>query len=207
MKGTKMATDLNLIANDKALLKRFTKETVNLIQKVDIRKHEAACMTFFHAAQYGECHNLNILFNGLAVNDKTALKAWIAKHSEYADDNGKPKHWIMFDGKKDEAGNIPGWRIVKGTEAKRKDVIILDELLNGERFFDKDVRPPKNWDLNAILDTLIKAADTAENKSDKNNVSIPLNIMALVQSLKVEAANAKTLPANGNADKVISNVA
>lgn len=200
-------SDLLNIANNSKLLKRYTNETVAMLQRMDVRKHNNACMTLFHTAQFGECFSLNLFFNGLKVNDQTALKAWIVKHTQFTNEEGKQVNWLSFTNKKDDAGNVIGFRVVKGTEKHRKDVYVLDELLALEPFFETDVSKQKVWDLNALLETLIKAAETVEKKSEKESITLPLNIKAMVAELRVSAAQAIVPAANGNDEKSVSNVA
>lgn len=200
-------TDLLNIANNGKLLSRFTKETVALIAKVNTRKHQNACMVLLHSAEYGECSHMNLFYQALNVNDANAFRQWVALWSTYLSEDDTDKHFITFTNKKDDKGNTIGFRVAKGTEKQRKGLLVLDELLAADPFYTKDVGASKNWDLNALLETLIKAAETVEKKSEKENIDVPLNIRAMVAELKVSAAKAIVPAANANVEKVVSNVA
>lgn len=170
-------------ATDKKLLKRFTTDTINMLARVDQRKHNTAVMTVFHAAQFGECYNLNRFFSALKVNDQTALKAWIVANFSYEAD-GNVKHWLMYTNKKNKANQVIGWYVVKETEAVRKDVYNFDDLLALEPFYNTDVSKPKIWDLNALLDMVVKAHDTITKKADKEGIALPVDFLSALEDAK-----------------------
>lgn len=164
-------------------LKRYVTDTVAMLAKIDVRKHNTAVMTVFHSAQFGECYNLNAFFNALKVNDQTALKAWIVKNfSGVVDD--KPVHWLMYTNKKNANGETIGWHVLKNTSDVRVDRYDFDQLLELEPFYDTDVSKTKVWDVNALLDVLIKAADTIEKKSEKENITLPPAVTEAIKEAK-----------------------
>lgn len=170
-------------ATDKKLLKRFTTDTIAMLTRVDLRKHQTAVMTVFHAAQFGECYNLNRFFQALKVNDQTALKAWIvANFSSEVD--GEIKHWLMYTNEKNKAGEVIGFYVVKETTGMRKDVYDFDTLLELDPFYNKDVSTPKVWDLNALLDMVVKAHDTITKKADKEGITLPVDFLSALEDAK-----------------------
>jgi len=165
------------------LLKRFTTETIAMLTRVDLRKHQTAVMTVYHAAQFGECYNLNRFFQALKVNDQTALKAWIVANFSYTV-NGDIKHWLMFTNKKNKANETIGFYVVKETESERRNVYDFDVLLELDPFYNKDVSTPKVWDLNALLDMVVKAHDTITKKADKEGIALPVDFLSALEDAK-----------------------
>lgn len=170
-------------ATDKKLLKRFTTDTIAMLKRIDLRKHQTAVMTVFHAAQFGECYNLNRFFQALKVNDQTALKAWIVANFSREFD-GEIKHWLMFTNKKNKAGEVIGWHVVKETTDMRVDKYVFDDLLALEPFYNTDVSKPKVWDLNALLDMVVKAHDTITKKADKEGITLPVDFLSALEDAK-----------------------
>lgn len=167
-------------------LKRFVSDTVGMLKKLDTRKHQTAVMTVYHAAQFGEASQLNVFFNALKVNDQSALKAWIVSHFSYEveNDNTGPRYWLMYTNKKNAAGEVIGWHVLKNTSDHRVDQYNFDELMELEPFYNTDVSKPKVWDVNALLDVLIKAADTIEKKSEKENITLPSDVLNAIAEAK-----------------------
>jgi hypothetical protein len=175
-------------ARNGKLLKRFTAATVLALTKMDVRKHQNAVMSVFHAAEYGECSSLNTFFNALKVNDQTALKAWIVKHFSYEVEGGTvPFQWIDFTTKKNGVGEVIGFHVIKGREDKRKDVYSFDELMALEPFYAIDLSKPKTWDLNALLDIVIKAGTQIKAKSEKGNITLPAGFAAALEDAVKQA--------------------
>lgn len=170
-------------ARNGKLLKRFTAATVLALTKMDVRKHQNAVMSVFHAAEYGECSSLNTFFNALKVNDQTALKAWIVKHFGYAEGE-EVAHWINFTTKKNGSGEVIGFHVIKGREDKRKGVYDFDTLMSLEPFYAIDLSKPKVYDLNALLDMIVKVAETVSKKADKENVAIPAGVASALEEAK-----------------------
>lgn len=177
-----MNTLIDTARNGK-LLKRFTAATVLALTKMDVRKHQNAVMSVFHAAEYGECSSLNTFFNALKVNDQTALKAWIVKHFGYAEGE-ETAHWINFTTKKNGNGEAIGFHVIKGREDKRKDVYNFEELMALEPFYAIDLSKPKVYDLNALLDMIVKVAETVGKKAEKENVTIPAGVASALEEAK-----------------------
>ena len=165
------------------LLKRFTTETIAMLTRVDLRKHQTAVMTVFHAAQFGECYNLNRFFQALKVNDQTALKAWIVANFS-GEVDGEIKHWLMHTNKKNAEGNVIGWYVVKNTSDMRVNRYDFDQLLELDPFYNKDVSTPKVWDLNALLDMVVKAHDTITKKADKEGIALPVDFLSALNDAK-----------------------
>ena len=173
------------IGHDGKSAMAFASSTVKAYAKVAIQLHQAACITFFRAAEYGDCDSLNLFFAGLRVNDQTALRVWIGQHATYLDlsDNGV-KPWIKW-------GKEKGFTIVKGTEAHRKGMFTVDEQVEGKTmliglkpFYDKNVKDKDALTLEDILNMLAKAAKSAEKKSKDDNVPLPADVLQLVTSIK-----------------------
>lgn len=178
-----MTNTLINTATDSKLLKRFTTDTIAMLGKLDQRKHQTAVLTVFHAAQFGECFNLNRFFEALKVNDQSALKAWVVLNFS-GEVDGEVKHWLMYSNKKNKAGEIVGWHVLKGTEDVRKDRYDFDALLGLEPFYNVDVSKPKNWDLNALLDMAIKLHDTVTKKAEKEGIALPLDFISALDDAK-----------------------
>lgn len=173
-------------ARNGKLLKRFTAATVLALTKMDVRKHQNAVMSVFHAAEYGECSSLNTFFNALKVNDQTALKAWIVANFGYAEGE-ETAHWINFTTKKDGNGNVIGFHVIKGREDKRKGVYDFDTLMALEPFYSIDLSKPKTWDLNALLDIVIKAGTQIKTKSEKENITLPAGFASALEDAVKQA--------------------
>jgi len=181
------ATLIDTARNGK-LLKRFTAATVAALTKMDVRKHQNAVMSVFHAAEYGECSSLNTFFAALKVNDQTALKGWIVKHFGYAEGaEGDTAHWINFTTKKNGNGEVIGFHVIKGREDKRKGVYDFDTLMSLEPFYTIDLSQPKVYDLNALLDIVIKAGTQIKAKSEKNNIKLPAAVASSLEDAVKQA--------------------
>jgi len=163
----------------------FASSTVKAYAKLAIQLHQAACLTFYRAAQYGDCDSLNLFYAGLRVNDATALRVWIGTHSSFVDlENSSVRNWIKWTKEK-------GFAIVKGTEAYRKDMFTIDEeeagktmLLALKPFYDKDVKEKDALTLEDILNMLAMAAKNAEKKAEKDGVSLNADVSNLITSIK-----------------------
>jgi hypothetical protein len=162
----------------------FASSTVRAYSKLAIQLHQAACLTFFRAAQYGDCDSLNLFYSGLRVNDQTALRVWVGQNCTYVDlDNGDVRPWLKF--KKDK-----GFVIVNGAEAHRKDMFTIDEEVEGKTmllglkpFYDKDVKTASAVTLEELIKMLAKAAKTVTKKSKEENVPLPNDVVNLVKSI------------------------
>ena len=173
------------IGHDGKSAMAFASTTIKAYTKLAIQLHQAACITFFRAAQYGDCDSLNLFYAGMRVNDQTALRVWIGQHSSFMDlDNSTVRNWIKWSKEK-------GFTIVKGTEAYRKDMFTIDEqeagktmLLALKPFYDKDVKDKDALTLEDILKMLAKAADSAEKKSKNEGVALSADVNNLITSIK-----------------------
>jgi hypothetical protein len=163
----------------------FASSTVKAYAKVAIQLHQAACLTFYRAAQYGDCDSLNLFFAGLRVNDATALRVWIGTHSTFVDlENNDVRPWIKWNKEK-------GFAIIKGTEAHRKDMFTIDVeeagktmLLALKPFYDKNVKDKDALTLEDILNMLAAAAKNATKKADADGVVLSADVLNLVTSIK-----------------------
>jgi len=208
------ATLIDTARNGK-LLKRFTAATVLALTKMDVRKHQNAVMAVFHAAEYGECSSLNTFFNALKINDQTALKKWIVTNFAY--ENGEEgasdlAHWINFTTKKDGNGNVIGFHVIKGREDKRKGVYDFDLLMALEPFYTVNVAEPKVYDLNALLDMIVKAGEQVKNKAKKNEITLPAGFAAALEDVVKQAVlhhidEAAEAVANENKETTVSDPA
>lgn len=200
------ATLIDTARNGK-LLKRFTAATVLALTKMDVRKHQNAVMSVFHAAEYGECSSLNTFFNALKVNDQTALKKWIVTNFGYAEGDDTA-HWINFTTKKDGNGNTIGFHVIKGREDKRKGVYDFDALMALEPFYTVNVAEPKVYDLNALLDMIVKAGEQVKNKAKKSEITLPAGFASALEDVVKQAVlhhidEAAETVANENKDEPV----
>lgn len=168
------------IATEAKALKRFTADTVKMLGKLDMRKHQNAVMAVYHAAQFGECYALNVFNEALKVNDQTALKAWIVENFS----NTEGEVWLSFTTKKAADGKTIGYRVLKETQDVRKDRYDFDQLLTLEPFYNTDVSKPKVYDLNALLDMIVKAADNVTKKANKEKIALPLAFVSAMDEAK-----------------------
>lgn len=172
-------------ALDGKLSLKFIASTITAYNKVAVQLHQAACLAFYRAAQFGDPDSLNAFYNGLRVNDQTALRVWIGKHATYVDlDNGEVRPWIKWS--KDK-----GFAMIKGRQEHRQDVFTLDSeedgkqmLLALEPFFQKNVKDKDAIDLVALISMLKKTAERVEKKSKDENIPLPADILSLITSTK-----------------------
>lgn len=167
------------------LLKAFTTHTIAAMTKLDARKHQNVVMAVFHAAEYGECSAINRLFDAFKVNDQSAFKKWIRNNFTNPDDS--EEDWIGYSSKKGKAGNVIGFHVIEGREKKRKGVYDFDALMALEPFYTINLTEPKVWDLNALLEVVIKAADTVTKKSDKEGIALPAGFIEALNDAKKQA--------------------
>lgn len=170
------------------LLKSFTNATIRAMAKLDNRKHQNAVMVVYHAAQFGECFALNALYNAFKVNDQSAFKRWIVDNFSYTEEGSEtPLFWLDHTSKKGPDGKPIGWRVIKGREAHRKDVYDFDKLMSLAPFYAIDLSKPKNWDLNALLEVIIKASDTVTKKANKEGIKLPAGFATALEEAKKQA--------------------
>lgn len=174
--------------NGKAVM-AFASATVKAYTKLAIQLHQAACLTFYQAAQYGNCDALNVFYAGLRVNDQTALRVWFGSHTSYVNlANQEVKNWIKFSAK-------DGFSIVKGVEEYRKDLFTVDEQVEGktmllglEPFYNRNVKEAKAFTLEELLGLLSNAAKNASKKAESEGVVIPSNIATLIKNIDRETS-------------------
>lgn len=182
----KMANEITISArgNDRKLSLAFIRSTNKAYAKMSTMLHQAACLAFFRAAQYGDVDSLNEMYRGMRVNDQSALRVWVAEHASFVDlENGEVRHWIKFS--KD------AFAIVKGREEHRKDMFTLENeegekqpLLSLKPFYDKDVKSKDALTLDVLIKTLAKSAKSVKDKSEKENIKLPADILSLVKSIE-----------------------
>lgn len=162
--------------------------------KLSVQLHQAACLAFYRAAQYGDPDALNAFYGALRVNDQTALRVWVGQHSTYMDlENQEVRPWLKWS--KDK-----GFALVKGKEEYRKDMFTIDSeetgktmLLMLKPFYDKNVKDKDALTIEALITMLAKAAKNVKDKSTKENLKLPADVLNLVQS--IENCTAKELEA------------
>lgn len=176
---------LTEIANNGAHIAKLVAGTIASYTKVAKALHETACATFFHVAQGNDPKPLNDFYNGLRVNDKTALRVWFGEHASYTDiENGQTRMWLRFTEK-------DGFSLVKGCEAYRKDLFALGDatdmqtdLLALKPFYEKNVKTPSAITLEDLIRILGKAAESVTEKAKKENINLPADVLSLTTSIK-----------------------
>lgn len=167
----------------------FAASTVKAYAKLAIQLHQAACITFFRAAEYGDCDSLNLFFAGLRVNDQTALRVWIGQHSSYVNlDNQEVKNWIKWNAK-------DGFKIVNGVEAHRKGMFTIDEQVEGKTmliglkpFYDKNVKDKDAITLEELAAMFSAVAKRVKSKAESEGLTMPVELANLVNTVDREAA-------------------
>lgn len=185
--------NLNEIANNGKALTGYVMATIKAYGNLAIRLHTTAAMTVFHALQYREASALNSFTKGLRVNDLTALKVWIGKHTlvpgeSERNPNAAPATMIGYS--KDK-----GFFVRKGL--KSEDAFTLDDLIALAPFYDKNVKDKDALTLEALLSMLAKAGKRVSTQAEDNDIALPPAITELIATIgkTVDAAKA---PANGN---------
>lgn len=179
-----MSMTLIQIANDAKALGKLVNTTINSYTKLGVKLHETACALFYHVAQGNDPKPLNDFYNGLRVNDQTALRVWFGQHASFVDlDNMQQRQWIAFSEK-------TGFRLVKGVEAHRKDLFALEDeenktnLLKLKPFFEKNVKDKDAITLEQLLGMLKKAAEGVEKKSKSEGIALSADVIQLIASTK-----------------------
>lgn len=180
---------LNMIAADSKAIAKFNSDTLSSYSKTAVLLHQAACLNLFHTAEHGDCSQLNVFYQGLRVNDQTALRVWLGTHCSYVDlDNGEMRQWIKFTAK-------DGFRVVKGTLEKRQGMFTVEAdeavendtrtvLMNLKPFYEKNVKDKDALTLEALLNILGKAAERVTKQAKEENIALPADILNLTQSTK-----------------------
>jgi len=194
VQNTVPGADLTVTASDNKKLGAFIASTIVKYNTMAVVLHQAACMTLFHVAEFGECHALNKFYRGLRVNDQTALRVWFGKHATYADGDVE-KAWISFSQKSKEDG-LPGFSMIKGKLEKSKDRYALSEvkgklnLLDLPSFQMQDVRDPSVMTYEKLLQIMVKAITKADAESDKTGIAIPADVKDKATALLAAATKA-----------------
>lgn len=191
MNKTNKAVGLTIgqMGHDGKAAMAFASTTVKAYAKLAIQLHQAACLTFYRAAQYGDCDSLNLFFAGLRVNDATALRVWVGQHSSYVDlANGEVKNWIKWSAK-------DGFKIVNGLEAFRKDMFTIDEQVEGKTmllglkpFYDKNVKDKDAITLEELAAMFSAVAKRVKSKAESEGLTMPVELANLVNTVDREAA-------------------
>lgn len=180
-----MSLTLAQIANDSKALNTLVKGTIASYTKVATALHNTACAVFFHVAQGNDPKPLNDFYNGLRVNDRTALRVWFGKHSSYLDlENGEMKNWIRWTEKE-------GFTLVKGKEIHRKDMFTVGETVEGRQdllklspFYEKDIKTKDAITLEALYAMLGKAAERMTKQADEEGLKLDADTLNLTTSIK-----------------------
>jgi len=194
VQNTVPGADLTITASDNKKLGAFIASTIVKYNTMAVVLHQAACMTLFHVAEFGECHALNKFYRGLRVNDQTALRVWFGKHATYADGDVE-KAWIAFSLKSKEDG-LPGFSMIKGKQAMAKDHYSLGEakgkidLLSLPSFQAQDVRTPAAMTYEKLLAIVVKAVTKMDAESDKTGIAIPADVKDKATALMAAATKA-----------------
>jgi hypothetical protein len=170
--------------NDGKLSMAFISTVNKAYTKLSIQLHQAACVAFYRAAQFGDPDSLNAFHNNLRVNDQTALRVWVGQHSTYMDlEANEMRSWMKWNKEK-------GFHLVKGKEEFRKDLYTIDSeeegkdmLLMFKPFYDKNVKDKDAITLEVLITMLQKAAKSVSDKSKKEDVKLPADILNLVTSI------------------------
>lgn len=176
---------LSQVADNKDALGALVVSTIKSYKALAITLHQTACATFWHTAQHGECHALNEFYNGLRVNDQTALRVWIGAHATYIDlADAKVKPWIKFSVKE-------GFSVIKGTQDMRKGMFLVEDVAEGKTtlitlkpFFEKNIKDKDALTLEELIKMLAKAADSVTKKAGDEGIALPADILTLTQSMK-----------------------
>jgi hypothetical protein len=176
---------LTEIANNAKALNKFVGSTIAGYKAVGVALHQSACAVLFHTAEHGDVFALNNLYQGLRVNDQTALRVWLGKHTSYVDlANGETRNWLKFSAK-------DGFSVVKGTAEHRNGIFIMEGKADGKTtlidlapFFDKDVKTKDAFTLEELLKMLGKAAERAENKAKAEGINLSADVLNIIQSTK-----------------------
>jgi hypothetical protein len=177
------------IANDSIALGKLVTTTITAYTKVAKSLHETACALLYHVAQGNDPSVLNRFYEGLRVNDRTALRVWFGQHTSFVDLNSNStRNWIKWSEKK-------GFELVKGCEAYRKDMFLVTDHAEGKTtlidlkpFYEKDVKDKDALTLETLVKMLQKAAEQVEKKSKNEGIALPADILTLLPSIKNVAA-------------------
>ena len=154
-------SDNTFTSMNEGQIKAYITETINMYNTVRGRLHSAASLAIHHAQQTGGAQLLNVLFEGLRINDQTALRVWFGKvatvNTVLADGEEADICWLLY--KKDT-----GFNVKKGSEGYRKDAKSWDATLEMAPFYDKDVSDRTEPSLAAILNYLAGIQKTLEKK-------------------------------------------
>lgn len=194
---TAKETDFNAIAHSGKALRIYVRTTGEMLSRIGTRLHHTACMAVFHAAEYGDPAYLNQMFTFLKVNDQTALKRWLADNFIFTNDEGEEANWLSFTNRKGKDDKPIGFYVVKETEPFRKGTYDLEKLFAMESFQNVDVSKPKVYDLNALIEALVKAIDTTDKRAEKNDVVLPDGLATILTNTKRDLA--KYIVANDDA--------
>jgi hypothetical protein len=195
MMGVREMNDINLneIANNGKALNGYVQATIKAYGNLAIRLHTTAAMVVFHALQHREASALNTFGKGLRVNDLTALKVWIGKHTLVPGETERnpgvnPATLIGYS--KDK-----GFFVRKGL--KSEDAFTLDGLLALAPFYDKNVQDKDALTLEKLLAILASAAKSIDTKATNNDIMLPPAITELLGTI-TKTVDAVKAPANGN---------
>lgn len=173
------------IANDAKATSSFVTTTINAYKKVAVSLHQAACIVFWHVAEGNDPKPLNDFYNGLRVNDQTALRVWFGQHTAFVDlANNTTRNWIKFSDK-------DKFTLVKGCEAHRKDMFTVGEVVEGRQdllalkpFYEKNVKDKDAITLEALMNMLLKAAEGVTKKAGDEGIALDADTINITTSVK-----------------------
>lgn len=154
-----------------------------------IKIHVAACLAFVHACDNHQADMLNLLHDGLEVNEQTALRSWVGLNSTYTvtDEAGTEttKQFIAFT--KDK-----GFVVKKATEEHRVGKFDLKKLIAAGRFYSKMTAEKPEMDWAKVMAYLASVAKTAEKKAKAADSTLPAELKATLATLASQAEAFKT---------------
>lgn len=177
---------LNDISVNAGALNKFVGDTIKAYKAVGVSLHQAACMLFVHVAEGNDPGVLNQFYNGLRVNDQTALRVWFGQHASYIDlSNMESRNWIKFSTKE-------GFSLVKGTHEHRAGKYTV-EAIEGDNtktvmigvspFYEKNVKDKDALTVDELVKMLAAAANRVTKKAKDENIQLPADILKLTTEM------------------------
>lgn len=183
------AIDFNVLTTNAKRARQFIAGKVTAYNNASIGMHHAACVAFFHAAEYGNPDLLTFFYAELSKNNQTALKLWAGKLASYTEGgDDKVKHWLAFTIK----GDVGAFKTPAGKSEHRVGQFTIGELIDGPSFLavDNDKEKPAVT-LEALIAMIGKAAANVETKADNNDISIPSDVRSFLLEVGKKSAELK----------------
>lgn len=153
-----------------------------------IKIHVAACLAFVHACDNHQADMLNLLHDGLEVNEQTALRSWVGVNSTYTvtvDGVETVKQFIAFT--KDK-----GFVVKKDTQDHRVGKFDLKKLIASGRFYSKMTAEKPEMDWAKVMAFLANVGKVAEKKAEAADSTLPAELKATLATLASQAEAFKT---------------